>query len=188
MTAPAELRKVKRLAVHEAVFRGVHGSNSSPNVQATCVKEFWAYVRKKFENVEAVVVLTKESRNVGVEEEDMMEWMVGELGYVLGKARMCVGSAKERLTEELEVGLRFVEAHGGWKAPKWDVLDFPGEEIEIDNWLSSWHEERANFGGEVKSQEVLDRIFVQHRRVVMKEQQGFWMGGHLPYWHYLAKV
>ena len=86
------------------------------------------------------------------------------------------------------MGLRFVEAHGGWKAPKWDVLDFPSEEVEIDNWLRSWHEERANFGGEEKSQEVLDRIIVPHRRVVMKERRGFWMGGHLPYWHYLAKV
>jgi hypothetical protein len=188
MTTPEELRKVKRLAVHEAVFKGVEGSDSSPNVQATCMKEFWGYVKKKFENVEEVVILAEESRGKVMEADGVTEWMEGMLGCVLSKDEVRTGSGKESLMDGLEMGLRLVEARGGWKTPRWEVLDFPSEIAGIDNWPSSCLEEQQNPGGKEKSQEVLDRIIVPHRRAVTKEGRGFWMGGELPYWHHLAKM
>jgi hypothetical protein len=190
MITPAELGKLRRLAVHESLFRGVKDATSSPNVQATCVREFWEYVSRKFGGVEEVAVLFEDGWRGRGREDDARVWMEGVFGYVLGKDGVRVGSPKERLVEGLERGLRFVE-EGGWRAPSWDVLTLPR------NWngfgTAGWpaealRENPRGFSDYAMSHEMLDSIVIPHSEVVVKEEQGFWMGGQLPHWHYLARV
>jgi hypothetical protein len=189
MTAPAELGKVKRLAVSEALFRGVRGASSSPNVQATCVREFWEYVRKKFGNVGEVTILV-EKHGVGMMREEVRVWIEGMLGCDLGKDEIGVGSSEERLVEGLERGLRFVEENSEWTAPRWDVLRFPtnGTEPGTTDWpVESLEESSLDVTGWEEAPELLDSIVIPHSKVVARKEEGFWMGGTLPYWHYLAE-
>ena len=194
MIAPIQLGRLKRLAVHESLFRGVKGDSSSPNVQATCVKEFWEYVSRKCGNVEEVVILVEDNAT-GTTKEEMRTWMEEVLGCVVGpEGGIWIGSPQERLVESLERGLRFVEAESGWKAPRWDVLPIP--ERGIGGGTSGWPTEPLGrrpqtSHGQARSQEVLDSIVIPHSKdlvEVVEVEQSFWMGGQLPRWHYLAKV
>ena len=195
MTRPTELGKVKRLAVHEALFRGVKGACSSPNVQAACVREFWKYVRRKFGNLEELTVLVERNVEERARNEEVEMWTESVLGCILGKVEICIGSPEERLVEGLEAGLRHVVEKSGWKAPRWDVLGVPGDSkgAEIAGWpTESLGESHLDFGGREKEQVILDSIVVPHWKVdlkaVAKEEQSFWIGGQLPRWHYLAEV
>ena len=60
----ADLGNVKRLAVHEALFKRVNSASSSPNVQATCFRELWEHIRRKFTNVvEATFLINKKGED-----------------------------------------------------------------------------------------------------------------------------
>lgn len=186
MTAPVEFGKVKRLAVHEALFRGVNGATSSPNVQATCVKEFWAYVRKKFGCIEETVVLI-DRNGEGKQQEDVRIWMEGVLGCVLSsKGDMGIGSPEERLVEGLESGLRFVEEKNGWKAPRWDVMRFPGDDTGIADWPNEFLALQSCDLPGLEKWAVIDNVVIPRWKAVPKEEKGFWMGGELTYWRYLT--
>lgn len=194
MIGSVELGKVKRLAVHEALFRGVRGTSSSPNVQATCMREFWEYVRRKFGNVEELTVLVERNLDGQARDEEMELWMESVLGCVLSKDEIRIGSLEERLVEGLETGLRFVEKNG-WKAPKWDVLGFPGDSkgAGIAGWpTESVGVSHLDFGGRDKEHAMLNSIIIPHlkadSKAIVKEEQSFWMGGQLPLWYYLAEV
>lgn len=192
MITPAQLGKLRRLAVHESLFRGIKGATSNPKVQATCVKEFWEYVSRKCGKLEEVVVLVESNAAGTAREEEVSVWMEGVLGCVLGpKDGIWVGSSQGRLQESLEQGLRFVEEESGWKAPRWEVLPIP--ECGLGAGISGWPAESLGkrpqlFGGQARSHEVLDSIVIPHSKGAVKEEQSFWIGGQLPHWHYLAEV
>jgi hypothetical protein len=185
MTVPVELAKVRRLAVHEALFRRGNGASSSPNAMATYVREFWEYVRKKFRGVEEVVVLV-DGREGGKHREDVMTWLEDDLGCVSGgKSIVEIESPVERLVEGLGAGLRVVEEKNGWKAPRWDVLRDAGETGTFD-WLN---EPLAGDPCDIHSQEktaaVEETVFPRCTgwKSKPREEKGFWMGGALPSWH-----
>lgn len=179
---------VKRLAVNEALFGGVYDATSSPTVTATCVREFWDYVRRKFGSVEEVVVLIIGNSD-GSQREDATNSTDGVSRYVLGRNdNMGIGSPEERLVECLEIGLRFVEEKSGWKAPTWDVLRLPEEGNGAGS--AGWPNEMlAGHSGDLRRRErsaVINNAVIRRTISEPKEQKGFWMGGELPYWHYLA--
>jgi hypothetical protein len=191
MITSVQLGKLNRLAVHESLFRGVKGATSSPNVQATCVEEFWEYVSRKFKNVEEVVVLVDGNGVRTARQDEVTVWIEEVLSCVLGRDGAWIGSEEERLVEGLERGLRFVEEESGWKAPRWEV--FTASECRmgasISGWpRESWEAKSRTFGDQEKSDKALDSIAVPRPMGAVKEEQDFWMGGQLPYWHYLSEV
>ncbi len=136
MMVPAELGNVRRLAVHEALITGLRGASSSPIVRAACVREFWEYVRKKFEGVEEVVVLLERQS----QQDNVTIGIEGVLGFVFecGFEVDCE-SPEQRLRDGLEKGLRFVEESSGWKPTRWDVLRFPRD--KSGSGTEGWPEE-----------------------------------------------
>ncbi|KAH8663587.1 hypothetical protein BGZ60DRAFT_432727 [Tricladium varicosporioides] len=58
---PTELAKVRRLAVHEALFVGLRdGERANFSVTGSCLRQFWEYVRTKFTGLEEVTFLCGE--------------------------------------------------------------------------------------------------------------------------------
>ena len=188
MIEPHDLGKVKRLAVSEALFRGVRATSPSPNFRTSCVKEFWEYVRKKLGSVEEVVIVSLNQRREG--EDDAKAWMADVLGCILSsKYGGGFSSKEERLVMELQKGAALAEEESGWVAPRWDVLQFPGNGVGSEN-VDGWPRERLVDEDaklrDLETLKVVDGIVTPHRKASAKEEEGFWMGGELPFWHYLA--
>ena len=66
-------------------------SQSNENVSATCIREFWDYVQRKFENLQEVVIVTK------------TEGSCCSMG-----GATCEIVAKEVLARRIEAGLMYV--------------------------------------------------------------------------------
>ena len=190
MITSVQLGKLSRLAVHESLFRGVRGATSSPNVQATCAREFWEYVSRKFRSIEEVAILVDENGAGTVRQDEVAAWIEVVLGCVSDQSEACVGSSEERLAEGLERGLRSVEEETEWKAPRWQLFTAP-------DWTQTgilglpaerWNARPRKFGAQEKSDDGLESIVIPHPMGTVKKEKDFWMGGQLPHWYFKSEI
>ncbi|KAF4632874.1 hypothetical protein G7Y89_g5244 [Cudoniella acicularis] len=76
LISPSELLKVRKLAVHEALFVGLRNGGSRENfsVTASCLRQFWEYVQRKFRAVDEVAFFATctVSSEVQFEQEQVM--------------------------------------------------------------------------------------------------------------------
>lgn len=112
MIVKSERAKVRRLAVHENLF-----SQSNENVSATRIREFWECVRRKFENVEEVVIASRVERSSSSLGEGVFENLV-----------------MEGLSRRIEEGLQFVGRGSDWRAPKWCITPWDDEGLDGIAW------------------------------------------------------
>jgi len=108
MIAPSDRRKIKKLAVHEDLFY-----RSEDNIASARIIDFWEILKRNIENVEQVVVVTRDRGT----RQCRLHWC--------------------NLVAEIQYGLDEVMMQGGkWEVPIWDIVTLPekAQSVRVSDW------------------------------------------------------
>jgi len=117
-----ELGRVRRLAVHEALFLDVgNGGRNNPTITATRLQEFWDVIRLKFASAQEVTVVVSQANAFPTAQLLEPQARNGHASWQGQVKHYTSGAVEENLSWKIARAMEDVEQEYGWKAPRWTV-------------------------------------------------------------------